>query len=71
MDAATPMDEVAKLLQPKSLPAGDFVTPGGFVLSQLSHMPHRGEQFVWEGWDFQVAEVDRSRIGRLLVRPHE
>jgi putative hemolysin len=71
MDAATPMDEVAKLLQPKSLPAGDFVTLGGFVLSQLSHMPHRGEQFVWEGWHFQVAEVDRSRIGRLLVRPRQ
>jgi putative hemolysin len=71
IDAAMPMDEVAKLLQPKSLPAGDFVTLGGFVLSQLSHMPHRGEQFVWEGWDFQVAEVDRSRISRLLVRPHQ
>jgi len=50
--------------------ADDFVTLGGFVLSQLSHMPQRGEHFVWDEWDFQVAEVDRSRIGRLLVRPH-
>lgn len=71
MDAAMPMDEVAKLLQPKSLPPGDFVTLGGFVLSRLSHMPHRGEHFVWEDWDFKVTEVDRSRIHRLLVRPHQ
>jgi putative hemolysin len=68
MDAAMPMDEVAKLLQPKSLPSGDFVTLGGFVLSRLNHMPQRGEHFIWEDWDFQVAEVNRSRIGRLLVR---
>ena len=71
MDAAMPMDEVAKILQSNSLPPGDFVTLGGFVLSRLSHMPHRGEHFVWEDWDFKVTEVDRSRIRRLLVRPHQ
>jgi putative hemolysin len=70
IDATMPIDEVAKLLQAKSLPPGDFVTLGGFVLSQLSYMPQRGEHFVWGDWDFQVSEVDRSRIVRLLVRPH-
>jgi putative hemolysin len=71
IDAAMPMDEVAKLLQPRSLPPGDFVTLGGFVLSRLNHMPARGEHFIWEDWDFQVAEANHSRIGRLLVRPRQ
>jgi putative hemolysin len=71
MDAAMPMDEAAKVLKPKSLPPGDFVTLGGFVLSRLNRMPECGEHFTWEDWDFQVAEVNRSRIGHLLVRPRQ
>jgi len=70
VDATMPMDEVAKLLWPKSLPPGDFVTLAGFVLSQLGHMPQPGECFVWGEWDFQVAEMDGSRIRRLLLQPH-
>jgi len=70
IDAAMPMDEVTKLLKQESPPPGDFVTLAGFVLSQLSHMPQRGERFVWGKWDFQVAEMDGRRIGRLLVQPH-
>jgi putative hemolysin len=69
IDAAMPMDQVMKLLRQKSLPPGDFVTLAGFVLSQFSRMPQRGERFVWDEWDFQVAEMDGSRIGRLLVQP--
>jgi len=70
IDAAMPMDEVTKLLKQESLPPGDFVTLAGFVLSQMNHMPQRGERFVWGGWEFQVAEMDGRRIGRLLVQPH-
>ena len=70
IDAAMPMDEVMKLLHPKSAPSGDFFTLVGFALSQLSHLPRRGEHFTWSEWDFRVAELDRNRIGRLLVRPH-
>jgi putative hemolysin len=69
IDAAMPMDEVMKVLRPKPPPPGDFVTLAGFVLSQLSHLPQRGERFVWDEWDFQVAEMNGSRIGRLLVQP--
>jgi putative hemolysin len=71
MDAGMPMDEVAKVLKPKSLPTGDFVTLGGFVLSRLNHIPECGERFTWEEWDFKVEEANRSRIGRLLVRPRQ
>lgn len=70
VDATTPMDEVAKLLRAKSLPLGDFVTLGGFALSQFDHMPQRGERFSWDGWDFQVVDADRSRIRRLLMERH-
>ena len=70
VDATMPIDEFAKLLRAKSLPPGDFVTLGGFVLSQLGHMPQRGERFSWGSWDFQVVDTDRSRIRRLLVERH-
>lgn len=69
IDAAMSMDEFTKLLKPKSLPPGDFVTLAGCVLSQLGHLPQLGEHFVLDEWDFQVAEMDGHRIGRLLVRP--
>jgi putative hemolysin len=70
IDAAMPIDEVAKLLDVGAMPSGDFVTLWGFVLSQLGHMPQRGEGFSWNNWDFSVMELDGGRAGRLLVERH-
>jgi putative hemolysin len=47
--------------------AGDFHTAAGFVLSQLGHLPDVGETFAWEGWRFEIVDMDGHRIDKLLV----
>jgi putative hemolysin len=45
----------------------DFHTVAGFALSRLAHLPEVGESFVYEGWRFEVIDMDGRRIDKLLV----
>ncbi|NIJ53709.1 hemolysin family protein [Dyadobacter arcticus] len=47
-----------------------FNTVGGFVLHILKNIPKVGEQFKWKHFDFEVVDMDRSRIDKLLVINH-
>ena len=47
-----------------------FNTLGGFVLHILENIPKTGEQFSWKSFDFEVIDMDRSRIDKLLVINH-
>lgn len=44
-----------------------FNTLGGFVLHVLENIPHTGEKFTWKNFDFEVIDMDRSRIDKLMV----
>ena len=45
-----------------------FNTLGGFVLHVLEDIPKTGEKFKWKHFDFEVVDMDRSRIDKLLVQ---
>jgi putative hemolysin len=45
-----------------------FNTLGGFVLHVLEDIPKPGEKFSWKYFDFEVIDMDRSRIDKLLVQ---
>ncbi|SEF83552.1 hemolysin family protein [Bosea lathyri] len=47
---------------------GDFHTIAGFALAQLGHLPDAGEQFDYEGWRFEIVDMDGRRIDKLLAR---
>jgi putative hemolysin len=47
---------------------GDFHTIAGFALAQLGHLPEVGEHFTYEGWRFEIVDMDRRRIDKLLAR---
>lgn len=47
------------------LPEGDFETIAGFVLDQLGHVPQVGEVVEHDGWQLEVAEMDRLRIATV------
>jgi putative hemolysin len=47
-----------------------FNTLGGFVLHILENIPKVGEQFKWKNFEFEVVDMDRSRIDKLLVINH-
>jgi CBS domain containing-hemolysin-like protein len=49
------------------IPEGDYETLAGFLLSLAGHIPEQGEHISYEGWEFKIVEMDRNRIGRVLV----
>ncbi|WP_228242489.1 hemolysin family protein [Porphyrobacter sp. GA68] len=49
----------------------DFATVAGFVLAVLRNLPEEGERFTWQGWSFEVVDLDGRRIDKLIVRPAE
>ncbi|MFL5807635.1 MAG: hemolysin family protein [Roseiflexaceae bacterium] len=67
-----PIDELKELLGVEYLPgeeAGRYHTLGGFVLTQLGHMPSVSEHFDWGGLRFEVVDMDGPRIDKVLVAP--
>jgi len=44
-----------------------YHTLAGFVLYQLGYIPKPSENFDWEGFRFEIVDMDGNRIDRLLV----
>jgi putative hemolysin len=49
--------------------SGAYHTLAGFMLYQLAVIPRAGDRLDWEGWRFEVADMDGNRIDRLLAAP--
>lgn len=49
--------------------AAAYHTLAGFALYQLGYIPKVGETLEWNGWRFEVVDMDGNRIDRLLVVP--
>lgn len=45
----------------------DYATLAGFVLTQLGRVPQEGETCVHGGFTFEVLDMDRQRVDKLLV----
>jgi putative hemolysin len=72
LDGSLPMERF-KLLFPEEsdeLEEGgrDFQTLAGFVLFLRGHIPETGEHFEWKGLRFEIVDMDRRRIDKLLVK---
>ena len=46
----------------------DIDTIGGYVFYLFGRIPERGEVFSTGGLEFEVAEVDRQRVTRVVIR---
>jgi putative hemolysin len=46
---------------------GNFETLGGFVLDRFGHIPGVGESFEWSGWRFEIMDMDRHRVDKVLL----
>ncbi|GAB2773654.1 hemolysin family protein [Rhabdobacter roseus] len=72
IDAQLPFDDFIQVFN-VSLPESErkelvgFNTLGGFVLHVLEDIPETGETFSWKHFDFEVVDMDKSRIDKLLV----
>jgi putative hemolysin len=70
VDGAMDIDELKKRFSLGTLPGeaeGGFETLGGFALARFGHIPSVGEHFDWNGWHFEVMDMDRHRLDKMLL----
>ncbi len=70
LDGALPVDEMRELFDLDRLPEqerGAYETVGGFVMMMLGRIPTAGDRFEWGGLCFEVVDMDRLRVDKVLV----
>ncbi|MFZ9683161.1 MAG: hemolysin family protein, partial [Cephaloticoccus sp.] len=71
IDATLPIGEFKDLLAiEKDLPhegEADFQSLGGFVTTHFGRIPKVGDKFEWERLTFEVMDMDRHRVDKVLV----
>jgi len=72
LDGTLPIDEVKDLLGVDSLPheGSQYQTLGGFVMLCLGRIPSAGDHFSCCGWRFEVVDMDRLRVDKILAIFH-
>ena len=65
--ALTPMDEFDEYFSTQ-LATDEYDTVGGFIVSQLEHMPKKGESLVVDSMKFEVIRADSRRVHLLKLR---
>ena len=71
MDGDVTIERVKTVLAvDDDLPGQDenaFHTLGGFVMHMLRRVPHAGEHFTYDAWRFEVMDMDRNRVDKVLI----
>ena len=73
VDGMLPIVDLLEILDLDALPKvkGRYQTVGGFMMSALGKVPIEGECFDWEGFRFEVVDMDGFRVDKVLVHPLE
>ncbi len=72
VDGLLAVDELKGHLRLGGLPreeAADYHTVGGMVMDTLGRVPAEGDRFDWEGYAFEVLDMDGRRVDKVLVTP--
>ena len=56
-----------QLPRPPSQSDTDFDTLGGFVMSYLGRIPATGDRFSFDRYTFEVVDMDRTRVDRVML----
>jgi putative hemolysin len=71
IDGQLDFEETAKdihlVVSSEELEANRYQTIGGYVLHHLGHIPDEGEKMEQNGFRFEIVDMDRQRIDKLLV----
>lgn len=73
IEGSTPIDELQEFVNiPEfGFEDNDYSTIAGFILSKLDAIPVAGQYFVEEGYRFEVIDMDKSKIDKVLVNKLE
>ena len=47
--------------------AEGFTTLAGLILSRLNNFPVVGEHIIWEGFEFEIIDMDAMRIDKVMI----
>ncbi len=70
VDGLCEVDDFKEKFDIDKLPDEDkdhYQTMGGFLLSFFGYIPRTGEYKVWNNYRFEVADMDRNRIDKILL----
>ena len=71
MDGLIPIPELKDRLEMKEVPEeerGRYNTLAGMVMLLLGRLPATGDSVEWDGWRFEVVDLDGKRVDKLLVQ---
>lgn len=74
LDGMIAADRFTDLLGLPDIPLeeeGDYNTLSGFVMERTGRIPTVGEQFAWQGWQFEVIDMNGNRVDKVLARPEQ
>ncbi|CUH95035.1 UPF0053 protein [Propionispora sp. 2/2-37] len=70
LDGLLSIDEFKELFDLGEMPGEDkdhYQTLGGFIISYLGSMPKTGDTFEWNYLKFEIVDMDRLRIDKVIV----
>ncbi|HWU02370.1 MAG TPA: hemolysin family protein [Novosphingobium sp.] len=67
ISGALPADALIDRLGVELPESRDYATVAGYALSVLKRLPKEGEAFADQGWRWEVVDMDRRKIDKLLV----
>jgi putative hemolysin len=70
MDGLIPVPELKDRLELKDLPEEDrgrYNTLAGMIMLLLGRLPRTADAVEWEGWRFEVVDLDGKRVDKVLV----
>jgi putative hemolysin len=69
-DGTILIDELRDLLDLDAQPEeveGAYQTLGGFLMTELGRIPTTGDAVTWDGWRFEVVDMDGNRVDKVLA----
>jgi CBS domain containing-hemolysin-like protein len=67
-DGITPVPDLQRALGIDDWPqAGQYDTLAGFLMVMLRRIPKRTDHVSWQGWRFEVMDVDRYRVDQVMI----
>jgi putative hemolysin len=73
-DGLIPVPELKDRLDLKELPEEDrgrYNTLAGMIMLLLGRLPNTADSVEWEGWCFEVVDLDGKRVDKVLARALE
>ncbi len=69
VEGAIPIDELRETVDLKEfdLEDADYATLAGYILYKLSEIPKAGDHFSSEAYRFEIVDMDKSKIDKVLI----